>query len=313
MSNDKNLTDDDRSKVSNYQLGMEIVYNMTLDEMSEYFIKKNSGIAVSAATKNNVSLPKHIQEIGLKLSRHEFFQNIAEKANATFSKNEHNKVIAWNALLACADVKVDSLKSSNIAERLRTYESDIIANADKATAMINRLADIYNSITNDKYIKRSMNANFVSILVYVLHDDSKITNEQVVKIIETIFAKGKAIPEYSITTGANSASKEKCVARYKVLLDMFNNTKENIKEENKSDSTFTEINKDIDDKAFKEFCKKHSKNVLNTKSKDCPVDFNDMTKDEKQMYYKFSEIEKNVNKVEGVIMKAFNRIEKISA
>ena len=110
MSNDKSLTDEDKAKVGSYQLGMELVYNMTMEEMAEYFVKKNSGIAVSAATKSNASLPDRIQEIGTKLSRNKFFQNIADKANATFSKNEHNKVIAWNALLASAGVAIDSIK-----------------------------------------------------------------------------------------------------------------------------------------------------------------------------------------------------------
>lgn len=325
MSNDKDLTKDEKDNVNNYQVAMEIVYNMTLEEMSDYFVKKNSGIAVSAAAKSNASLPKNIQEAGLKLSRHEFFQNVIDKANATFSKNEHNKIIAWNTLLACAGVKVDSLKSSDITERLRTYESDVMANADSAVAMINRLADIYNGITDDKYIKRSMNANFVSILAYVLYDNKDITNEQVVNGIETIFAKGKAIPEYSVTTGANSASKEKSVARYNALVKLLNDHPKIETLEDKTpkakeskpvtlESKPSELSIQVDDEAYHAFCKEHNGKVVNTRSNDYPVDFGDTTDEERHMLYAYSEFgnEQNINKYEGTIMKAFNRIEKLS-
>jgi hypothetical protein len=322
MSNDKSLTDDERSKVNNYQVAMEIVYNMTLEEMSDYFVKKNSGIAVSAATKSNASLPKNIQEVGLKLSRNKFFLDIKEKANSTFSKNEHNKIIAWNTLLACAGVKVDSLKSSDITERLKTYESDVMANADSAVTMIDRLANIYNSITDDKYIKRSMNANFISILVYVLYDYKNITNEQVVTGIETIFAKGKAISEYSITTGANSASKEKSISRYNVLVKLLNNpTKVEAHKEKASktkESNFvtfeskpSEPSVAVNDEAYHKFCQSYTGKILNTHSNDYPIEFNDMNNDERRMLYTFCEVKPNDNQRDGVIMKAFNRVEKI--
>ena len=296
MSNDKNLSDEERSKVNNYQLGMELVYNMTLDEMSEYFIKKNSGVAVSAATKHNAALPKNIQEIGMKLSRHEFFQNIADKANVTFSKNEHNKVIAWNILLACAGVKVDSIKSADITKRLTEYEADVVSHAPEAEQIINRLSKIYASIDNKKYIKRSMNANFVSILVYILHDYPEISNEQCVNCIATIFEKGKAISVYSDTTGSYSATSQKCKKRYQVILNII--------------KTHTKIKTDFNEESYKEFCKQHKTDVLNTRSNDYPVSFTDITEDERKLLYTFCEVDKNANKYEGVIMKAYNRVAK---
>lgn len=296
MSNDKGLTDDERSKVGNYQLGMEIVYNMTLDEMAEYFVKKNSGVAVSAATKSNATLPKNIQETGTKLARHEFFKQIAEKANATFSKNEHNKVIAWNTLLACAGLKVDSIKSADITKRLTDYESDVLGHVDEAEQIILRLSDAYSEITEEQYIKRSMNANFVSVLVYVLHDHPEITKEQIIHCISTIFEKGKAISEYSNTTGGYSATADNCKKRYDVICKII---------ERPVDCVVPD-----DDKAYHTFCKDHNGRVVNTRSGDYPVDFSDMLEDERKLLYTFWEVEKNTNKSEGVIIKAFNRVAK---
>lgn len=334
MSNDKDLSDEDKTKVSNYQLGMEIVYNMTLDEMSEYFIKKNSGIAVSAATKNNASLPKRIQEIGMKLSRHEFFQNIADKANVTFSKNEHNKVIAWNTLLACAGIEVDSIKSADITKRLTEYEADIINHVDDATKLIERLSVIYSSVADDKFIKRSMNANFVSILVYVIHDHPEFTNEQIVNCISTIFAKGKAIAEYSTTTGGTGACKDNCKRRYNAILNVLMGKEQKIYkneetpkaekskakaqdvESSKADTSVkptepSELLPEIDEAAFHTFCKQHTGKILNTRSSDYPVEFNDMNDEERRMLYRFCDVEPDKNRYEGVIMKAFRRVEKI--
>lgn len=296
MSNDDSLTEEEKSKVNNYQICMEIVYNMTMEEMSDYFVKKNSGVAVSAATKNNVSLPSDIRAIGMEISRNEFFQSISEKANATFSKNEHNKVIAWNALLACAGIEIDSIKSADITKRLIAYESDVVKHADEAKDLINRLSKVYTLITDDKFIKRSMNANFVSILVYVMHDNSEITNEQYVQCIETIFAKGKAISQYSATTGGYGACKENCKKRYNIILNLLNNSK--------SDGQLE------DDEEFKEFCKKNNNRVFNTRDDEHPVCFADMTDEERKMIYTFCNIDQNMNKYEGVVIKAYNRISK---
>lgn len=308
MSNDKSLSDEDRAKVSNYQLGMELVYNMTLEEMSEYFIKKNSGIAVSAAAKSNAALPTRIQEAGLKLSRNEFFQNIADKANATFSKNEHNKVIGWNILLACAGVAVESIKSADITKRLTDYESDVMAHEADAEKLVERLSEVYAMISDDKFIKRSMNANFVSILVYVIHDHFEFTNEQIVNCIATIFEKGKAIPKYCATTSEYSASADSCKKRYDVILNVLESAKEENKETEKPVDQDT--HSDFDDAAYHEFCKSHNGKVINTKSEDYPVDFADVTDEERKQLYTFYEVEKNVNKYEGMIMKIYNRIAK---
>lgn len=295
LTNDESLSEEDKTKVNNYQVSMEIVYNMTLEEMADYFVKKNSGIAVSAATKNNASLPSNIRAIGMKLSRNEFFQNIAEKANTTFSKNEHNKVIAWNALLACAGVEVDSIKSADITKRLVAYESDVMNHTEEAEILIERLSKIYALLTDDKFIKRSMNANFVSILVYVMHNNPDISNEQIAHCIETIFAKGKAIPQYSATTGGYGACKENCKKRYSIIVDLLNNS---------------ESDEQTDDEAFKTFCKKNNNRVFNTNDEEHPVCFADMTDKEQELVYKFRQVNPNVNQYEGVLIKAFLRISK---
>jgi hypothetical protein len=320
LSNDKTLSSEEQKTVLDYQMSMLTVYQLSWNEMAEYFVFSNSGIAVGQATKKTAALPAQLRNLGIEFAGNEFFREIAKKANSTFSKNEQYKTITWNILLACAGVPIGSNRSKDLYPRIKEYEADIIKNKEEANKVINKLKAIYNDL-DDTLIRRSMNANFVSVLVYIMVDYKDITVNQYKDLIKYIFANRQAIKEYSATTHGASACEVNVKKRYEVLINLLNNpvktsnidSTQNIKEENKSDSTFTEINKDIDDKAFKEFCKKHSKNVLNTKSKDCPVDFNDMTKDEKQMYYKFSEIEKNVNKVEGVIMKAFNRIEKISA
>jgi len=299
MSNDKTLTEEQRKLIRDYKISMEVVYNLDDEEMSMWFLRLNSGVVVSTATKERNKLPSNLNNAILKISNNQFFNDISKRANATFSKNSHNDIISSSALLACSGVEITDMKAKALCNNIKNYESDIINSIDKTDKLINRLSDIYNKIEDNKIAKRSLNANFLAVLVHVMAKND-FTNEQIVQLIKYIFAQRSAVQEYRLTTGSRTADKEKCLMRYNVLIKLLNNLTDN------NGTNKTDFNKE----AYKEFCKQHKTDVLNTRSSDYPVSFTDITEDERKLLYTFCEVDKNANKYEGVIMKAYNRVAK---
>jgi uncharacterized protein with ParB-like and HNH nuclease domain len=218
LSNDPSLTEEQRKKVLDYQLTSECVYDLNDDEMALWFLRLNSGITVASATKERAKLPEAVRNEVIKLSGSEFFRNIADKANATFSKNSHSDIITYNALLAAAGIEMGDNKAKALCSRLTEHEADITANTEKAEQLIERVEQIYNSLADDQ-IKRSMNANFVSVLVYVIQNNN-FTNEQYNDMINHIFENSRAVKEYSETTRNGAGDADKLKKRYDVIVNI---------------------------------------------------------------------------------------------
>ncbi|MDD3123563.1 MAG: DUF262 domain-containing protein [Candidatus Izemoplasmatales bacterium] len=295
LTTDKTLSDEDHKTVRDYDVTLITVHDMSIERMKHYFNVLNSGIVLAAAVKERSKLSERLNNAILNVSGNQFFRDISKKANATFRKSHHHEIIAENILLANAGVKIGGNKAKDLCKRIETYEVDIMANENKATAVVNRLAEIFNPL-DDEFIKRSMNANFVSVLVYIMHDYPEITNEQYVNLIKLVFASKRAVKDYTETTSKRSADEDKIKARYDLLLRYLNPT-------DSRDNQFDEV-------AYHEFCKTHNGKAINTRDNDHPVGFEDFTEDERKQLYVFCEVEKNMNKFEGVVIKVFNRVAK---
>ena len=218
LSNSKELTEEQRKIVLDYQLTSECVYGLNDDEMALWFLRLNSGITVAAAIKERAKLPESIRNEVIKLSGSEFFRNIADKANATFSKNSHSDIITYNALLAAAEIDIGDNKAKTLCSRLTEHEADITDNTAKAEQIIKKVEQIYSSLSDDQ-IKRSMNANFISVLVYVIQKNN-FTNEQYNDMINNIFENNRAIKEYSETTRNGAGDADKLKKRYDVIVNI---------------------------------------------------------------------------------------------
>lgn len=321
MTNDEALTTEQKTKVLNFKISTEVVYDLNIEEMSIWFLRLNSGVVVASAVKERSKLSESLNEAILNVSGNQFFRDISEKANATFKKSHHHEIIAENILLACAGVKIGSNKAKDLCKRIQEYEADIKANAEKANTIVDNIETIYDDL-NDDIIKRSMNANFVSVLVYIMVEHDNIKLEQYKELIQYVFANKRAIKEYSNTTHGAAASEEQIKARYEVIMNLLNNppkveTHEDEMPKVKEPKSVVSVEKpselslQADDEAYHKFCQSHTGRVLNTRGGDYPVEFNDMTEQEHKNLYQYCDIEPNKNKYEGVLIKAFNRVEKI--
>jgi len=294
MSNDSKLSKEQHKLILDYKISMEVVYELNDEEMAMWFLRLNSGVAVSSATKERSKLPTNLNNAILQVSSNQFFNDISKRANATFSKNSQNDVISESALLACAGVKLTDIKSKTLCGDIQTYEADVLQNITKANEIVNRLANIYKQITDEKIAKRSLNANFLAVLVHVMVENN-FTDEQIVDLINYIFAGRSATKEYRETTGGYSANDTNCEKRYKIIVKLLSNPVKG---------------NDTNDVAYHDFCRANKGKVINTRDNDHPVGFEDFTEDERKQLYVFCEVEKNMNKFEGVVMKTFNRVAK---
>ena len=272
MSNDENFTDEQKVKILNFKVSTEVVYDLNNDEMAIWFLRLNSGITVASSVKERSKLSQELNMTILNVSGNDFFRNISEKANATFAKNHHHELIAMNTLLACAGAPIGDNKAKALCTKIQEYEADVKTSVEKANNIVNRFADIYNNITDDGIVKRSLNANFLSVVSYAMVKNESVTNDQIVKLINTIFVSKRAIKEYSETTGSGSASADKTQKRYDVIMNLLNNPVQNTK---------TEIT-NVDDKRFKAFKKRYKGEVITTLNGNNGVDFSEFTEDEQK-------------------------------
>lgn len=321
ISADDSLSDDEKQAVLNYQMQIFVAYGLTWDEMAEWFVLSNGGISVGQATKKTAALPANLRNLGIKLAGNNFFRNAAKKANTTFSKNEQYKTISWNILLACAGIDIGSNQSSKLYKRIQTYEDDIVKNANKAESIMNTLTKIYQNIKDDSVIKRSLNANYLSVLPYIMIKYPTISADKYTELTKFIFANRCAVKSYANTTHGGAAGESNVKARYSVLIDMLNTgktkdvaivkTKTNTKENSKKDKEYKTTD-NINEADYYDFCKRHNGEVINTRDNNHPINFGDLIDAEKHSLYQFSEIEKNANKVEGTIIKAYLRVAKVT-
>jgi hypothetical protein len=217
LLNDKAVTVDQQKAVLNYNITVVIVKGFqSIEEMTNYFRKLNGGTALAAIVKERSKLSQKLNDALLTVSGNEFFRTISDKANATFSKSHHHEIIAMNALLAVSNLGYDDIKAKELCKRLTDAEEIIIPNIEKATALINRIASIYTHIVDDQTI-RSMNANFVSVLAYIMAEHKEFTDGQYVSLINNVFANKRAIKDYSETTGSGSGDATKVQKRYNVI------------------------------------------------------------------------------------------------
>ena len=293
LSNDQTLTSEERKIVLNYQMPIVIVYQLSWEEISEWFLAINSGVPVASVIKERSKLPVKLNNLILNTSRNEFFQSIGEKANATFRKSQHHEIIAENILLANAGVKVGSIKAKEIFKKLRENEADVYSNTEKANLIVERLKNIYTELPDD-IIKRSMNATFISVLVYIMHDYPEIKEQSYVDLVKYVFANKRAIKAYTIASGRDSSSEYNCKQRYDILLNLLNNPP-------KQQSAF-------DEDAYHTFVQRNNGKVINTNDCDHPIDFEDIEEEDRKRLYIACDVEKDHHKYEDIIVEVYNRL-----
>lgn len=268
MTNSNDLSKKQKEMVKNYKVDTITVFNMLPQEQKKYFQLLNSGIPLAAIVKERSKLPEAISDTVLSISSNTFFTNTEIDRTATFNKSHHHEIIAMNTLLAVSGVEFGENKARALCKLLMKNEDVVMHNVDKAIALIAKIADIYKNLDSEK-TKRSMNASFIGMLVRVLSDHNDVTDGQIINLINYIFAKTRAVKEYSQTTGNGSGDAGNCKARYDLLVRWL---------ENPPSQEFDEVE-------FKKFCKKHKDANVKDSVGEYVIDFNTIDDDTRQALY----------------------------
>lgn len=213
------LTVEQKKAVLDYNITLSIVKGMTDQEIKMYFDRLNSGVALAAVVKERSKLSDELNNAILSISSNEFFRE--SKTTAIFTKAHHHELIAMNLLLAAAGVPQGENKAKALCSKLSENSESVLENAEEAQKILQKIISVYSGLDED-VIKRSLNANFISSLVYVLHSKDHSGN-QVKDLINHIFEGKRAISDYTATTSNGAADEKKCKARYDLLVALLEN------------------------------------------------------------------------------------------
>lgn len=220
LSNDKDkFTPEQRKEILDYNVLLIVVTGLPTTEMKDYFSALNSGMALAAVVKQRSQLSDELNDAILQISSNSFFRETP--TNTTFNKSQHNELIALNTLLAVAGCEVGDNKAKSLCTRLSLHAKEAIEHVDHAKTIVERIATIYSNLPKD-IAERSMNANFIGILVYVIVKNHEFSNENIVQLIKHIFSGKRAIKEYSATTSQSAGSENNCKVRYNILINLLN-------------------------------------------------------------------------------------------
>lgn len=276
---DKNLSEEDRKEVLEYQVPLITVYEMNDEEIKIQFARTNSGVALAKIMTEISLLPNDLSNAILKLSGNELFKKY--DTTATFSKNSHNVFITANTVLAAAGVEIGTNKAKHLCKRILKHEKEVFDSLPAAEALLDRLSEILDLVAPD-IRRRSMNANFMSVLMYVM-SNTEYTNESIINLINSIFECRYLPRDYSCTVSSGATDEEKCKDRYDYMIKYLENP--------------------IESTDFQKWISSHKDKVFNDGDMGKPVDFAEFSIDELRSIYLAEKKDdtKTINKIVGEV------------
>lgn len=317
------LPEDIQDTILSYSFTIYYFDGITDDEISEMFYRLNNGKPLSAFDQMRVKIKDHakIKDI----AQHDIFKSaLTEKALAA-NKAEDIAMKAWAILYM--DNPSFERKELEPVLTVASISDEEVKNIKTA---LDRILACYTEMSNytgleskeikhiKKIQKRMMSkTHMLSVIPFALQSvNDDISVQQFSQWIEHFF-NGTKRPSISDDYNENARTGSSSVSAIKTRLNVlktdynaFMTKTGNLKSEKQSDTSDSASSVPQGVKSYNDFCKEKSKDVLNTRSGEYPIAFADMTDEEKEMVYQFCEVEKNVNKTEGAIMKAFNRLAK---
>lgn len=289
MSDNKNLTAEEKKMILDYKITIGTVYDMDIATMKMYFGRLNSGMALATAVKERSKLSEAINNAILKVASHPFFRDA--DTNATFKKAHHHELIAMNSLLAASKCDQTKNNAKELGRALAVNENVILENVDKACKLVERMMNVMAELPA-AVMKRAMNANYIGVLAFVLARN-EISDKAVKAATEYIFKDKRAVKSYSRTTSSGAGDLRMVKQRYDVILDVV--------------KTYSDAGSTNED-AFKVWCQDNSNGVLKTSDKEYIVDFNEFIQAEKEAL--FNAMRKNDMKTyDKIIRTTYNNLE----
>lgn len=223
---------DQKNDILDYKITVDVLYNLTIEDMKIMFKYLNSGIVLALSYKELSKIDEKIVNDVQLVTNPRFFENIEYK-NRTFSTQGQHINIALNAILAYSSGEYFIGERDNKMTYIINYfnnsdnHASIKESCPKAIELLNRISQIYNEMLKvdsgekmQKRIKRSCNANFWSVMMYIMHDEEWVKDEYIINIINDIFKNGRALEDYACTVRNSSNTARNNIARHEYLLKL---------------------------------------------------------------------------------------------
>ena len=297
LSNDSSISKDEQKLILDYKICLTIVHDISLDEMKCYFGVLNSGVILAAAVKERSKLSEKLNDAILTIASHPFFRSFNEEGgvqvSSTFAKSHHHEIIAMNVLLSVSGIPQGENKAKTLCKMISEHEHEILSHIDAGLNIISKFEEIYKNL-DVSIAKRSLSANFLSSLAYVLAEND-YSSHKVQDLINYIFASRQAVKAYAMTTRTGASDSSTCLRRTALLSEWLKNPPYNMlgNEENNT---------------FVLWSKRKEGGVVKDGSGEYMVDFSSLENEEKYALYM---AEKNQKKVlfDAVIKKAYERMD----
>lgn len=223
----KDIDEETKKKIQSYQLNVVTVHEMDWVGFEKYFYNCNNGTPLASAVKECASLPAAVAAAVNEVANNSYFYE-GEFGRTTIT-NDHKRVMSMSMLLAATGLN-SSIKAKELAKALTTAENLVVCNTEKAKANMNKVIDAF-KLLKSEFVKRGFNANYVCTWGYLLVQYPEITAEEIAEVTMRIFAKSKAIPAYSKTTGNGSAGWKPLQNRINVVADILDEFRKEVEAE----------------------------------------------------------------------------------
>jgi hypothetical protein len=301
------LPEDLRDALESYIFSVYYIEDATPEEISDLFYRWNNGKALSSFDVMRVKIKDHakIKEI----SSHEIFKNaLTEKALAN-NKAEDLAMKSW-AILYMKSPSFERKELQPVLENASITDEQV----SDVNSAFTRVLDAYRAIANitnkdpveikrdKKVMKRILSkTHLVSIIPFALR--SVKDDVSVYTFADWIrhFYAGKKRASIDDVYNDNSTRGSSKASAIKAREDV-------LKKDYEAFVNDKEVTHDSEDEAFQKYCSEKANTVLNTRDDDHPVAFNDMNEEEHKELFKTCVVEKDMNKYEDTIIKAYNRV-----
>jgi len=301
------LSEDLQDIINSHIFTVYYIEEATPEEISDLFYRWNNGKPLSSFDMMRVKIKDHDKI--KKISKHEIFQNaLTEKALAN-NKAEDLAMKAW-AILYMQNPSFERKELQPVLENASITDEQV----SDVNSAFTRVLDAYRTIANitnkdpveikrdKKVMKRILSkTHLVSIIPFALRSVKDDVSAYTFSNWLRHFYAGKKRASINDVYNDNSTRGSSKASAIKAREDV-------LKKDYEAFVNDKEVTHDSEDEAFQKYCSEKANTVLNTRDDDHPIAFNDMNDEEHKELFKTCVIEKDMNKYEDTIIKAYNRV-----
>lgn len=215
-------------KILNFRIDVIQTENTPIEILKRNFYNANNGVAMQANVKErSTTLSPEIDNIICTIGNKSFFREFESNGalTVTFAKSGQNILLGAISLLVTSNIEIGETKAKPIYKKLMSVETAITKDViNSANILINRIETVYSHIKDNGIIKRSCNFNLWASALQVMNK-TDYSDVEIANLIKHIFAKSKAVKEYSATTSNGTASVGQFNKRCEYIAHMLDKTR----------------------------------------------------------------------------------------